>query len=400
MSKRLAIITSHPIQYNAPLFALLSSRKYITVKVFYTWGKAVLKNKFDPGFGKDIKWDIPLLEGYEHIFVNNTSTQQGSHHFRGIINPSLNREVEKWNPDAILIFGWAFVSHLKCIRYFHKKIPVLFRGDSTILRKQSGVKSFLRSNFLKWVYRHIDYALFTGIQNRLYFKKYGLQDRQLIYAPHAIDNRRFADLSGNFEKNSIIWRKKLSINPDELIILYAGKLEAIKSPGLIIELAKKIDSTEVRYIIVGNGPLESSLKEAVVGSKQFIFIDFQNQLNMPVVYRLCDLFILSSQSETWGLSINEAMVCGRGVLVRDTCGCAVDLVINDKNGYVFAASNLDDLVVKLKPLIKNKQLLKSMGDQSVKMIESFSFEHIAKSIESVLEQINKEEISSTLTTQK
>lgn len=62
--KRLAIITTHPIQYNAPLFKLLTQRNNITIKVFYTWGKSVLENKYDPGFKKNIEWDIPLLDGY------------------------------------------------------------------------------------------------------------------------------------------------------------------------------------------------------------------------------------------------------------------------------------------------------------------------------------------------
>ncbi len=87
--KRLAIITTHPIQYNAPLFKLLSKRNNISIKVFYTWGEAVLQKKYDPGFGKTIEWDIPLLEGYEYTFVENTAKKPGSHHFSGIDNPRL-----------------------------------------------------------------------------------------------------------------------------------------------------------------------------------------------------------------------------------------------------------------------------------------------------------------------
>ena len=71
--KRLAIVTTHPIQYNAPLFKLIQERGNIQIKVFYTWGKTALKNKFDPGFGKYISWDIPLLDGYEYSFEKNIS---------------------------------------------------------------------------------------------------------------------------------------------------------------------------------------------------------------------------------------------------------------------------------------------------------------------------------------
>ena len=188
---KLAIITTHPIQYYAPLFKMLHQRGLIKVKVFYTWSQSQQGAKFDPGFGKNIQWDIPLLEGYDYTFVNNIATKPGTHHFRGIINPTLNAEVEKWQPDALLIIGWSFQSHLKCMRYFHNKIPILFRGDSTLLAEHWGPRLIVRTLFLKWVYRYIDYALFVGTNNKRYFLRHGVKETQLTFAPHAVDNERF-----------------------------------------------------------------------------------------------------------------------------------------------------------------------------------------------------------------
>ena len=62
MKTKLAIITSHPIQYNAPMFALLAKSKIIEPKIYYTWSQSK-KSLFDVDFGKTIEWDIPLLEG-------------------------------------------------------------------------------------------------------------------------------------------------------------------------------------------------------------------------------------------------------------------------------------------------------------------------------------------------
>jgi glycosyltransferase involved in cell wall biosynthesis len=383
--KRLAIITSHPIQYNAPWFALLATGNKIVIKVFYTWGGNVLKDKYDPGFGKKVVWDIPLLEGYDYTFVKNISPDAGSHHFRGIINPTLNKEIEEWNADALLVFGWAFVSHLKCIRYFHKKIPILFRGDSTLLGEKTGIKKSLRRLFLRWVYKHINYALYVGIENKKYFQKYGLKNNQLVFAPHAIDNNRFNSDDVKFEKQASVWKNKLGILPNESIILYAGKLESIKDPYFIIGLSERLKSLPVKFLIVGNGPMEAFLKKGAQTNKQLIFLDFQNQLDMPVVYRLGDIFILPSKSETWGLSVNEAMACGRCVLVSEACGCAADLVSDGINGYIFSKDNIENLVKKIEGLINDRTLLKKMGTESVKKIKSFSFEHIVKPIESVLE---------------
>src|SRR6476469_929600 len=76
---RLAILTTHPVQYNAPWFKLLAGRGRVEVKVFYTWGRGGVEKKFDPAFGCEIQWDIPLLEGYSFEFLENTAKRPGSH---------------------------------------------------------------------------------------------------------------------------------------------------------------------------------------------------------------------------------------------------------------------------------------------------------------------------------
>jgi len=144
--KKLAIITTHPIQYYAPVFKLLHQRGNISIKVFYTWGETSI-HKHDPGFNKKIEWDVPLLDGYPYEWVKNASKDPGTHHFNGIINPDLTNQVKAWQPDAVLIYGWGFNSHLKAIRYFKNKLPVLFRGDSTLLDEKKGVKTLLRTLF-------------------------------------------------------------------------------------------------------------------------------------------------------------------------------------------------------------------------------------------------------------
>ena len=146
--KKLAIITTHPIQYYSPVFKLLHQRQQIEIKVFYTWGEGSM-NKFDPGFGKTVQWDLPLLDGYPYEWVTNTSKNPGSSSFNGIVNPGLIQQIKDYAPDAILIYGWAYASHLKVLRYFKNKVPIIFRGDSNLLREQSGFKALLKFVFLR-----------------------------------------------------------------------------------------------------------------------------------------------------------------------------------------------------------------------------------------------------------
>lgn len=377
--KKLAIITTHPVQYYAPVFQLLHQRQQLNIKVFYTWGEGVL-NKYDPGFKKNIEWDIPLLNGYPYEWVKNTSKDAGSHHFEGIVNPELIEQINAWHADAILVYGWGYHSHLKVLRYYKNKIPVFFRGDSTLLDEQNGLKALLKTVFLKWVYKHIDHAFYVGANNRAYFKKYGLKDVQLSFVPHAVDNNRFAEERKN---EVVLLKNQLGINDSECVVLFAGKLEEKKAPQLLFEAFVSLNRSDVHLLFVGNGPLEEQLKYMANGKPNVHFVDFQNQSRMPVMYQVCDLFCLPSggPNETWGLAVNEAMACARAVLLSDMVGCAADLVANGLNGEVFKAGNLKALTEKLQQLTKDKSLLLKYGKQSQHIIADWNFTNAAKAME-------------------
>jgi len=101
--KKLAIVTTHPIQYNAPFFRLLNERGKVYPKVFYTWPQAI--NGFDdPLFGREVKWDIPLLDGYAWEAVENISKNPSSKTWGGIDCPGLIRQIKDFAPDAILVY--------------------------------------------------------------------------------------------------------------------------------------------------------------------------------------------------------------------------------------------------------------------------------------------------------
>ncbi|MBE9665988.1 glycosyltransferase family 4 protein [Mucilaginibacter boryungensis] len=379
--KRLAIVTTHPIQYYAPVFKLLNHRGIISIKIFYTWGDSAI-NKHDPGFNRQIEWDIPLLDGYDYEWVKNTSAQPGSHHFNGIVNPELIQQINLYKADAVLVFGWAYHSHLKVLRYFKNKVPVYFRGDSTLLDQQTGIRSVLKSLFLKWVYRHIDHAFYVGTNNRAYFKKYGLGDEQLSFAPHAVDNDRFAI---NHDTEAAALRKSLNIPADAVLILFAGKLEDKKAPELLLNAFIRLNTPDTHLLFAGNGPLEIVLKQKAGSNPNIHFTDFKNQSQMPVLYQACDIFCLPSKGpdETWGLAVNEAMACSKAVIISDKCGCAIDLV-TENNGIIFKSENIDEITLGLKKMITNGNLLTEMGKTSGLKIKDWDFEHIAAAIETKL----------------
>jgi glycosyltransferase involved in cell wall biosynthesis len=381
--KKLAIIISHPIQYYAPVFKLLTERKQIEVKVFYTNGEASLEN-FDPGFGKKIKWDIPLLDGYEFEFLENTSPHPGPHHFKGIVNPDAIERINEYNPDSILVYGWSYSSHLKVLRFFNKKKQVVFRGDSHLLYPQQLWRKIARKIVLKWVYSKVNKALYVGVANKAYYLNFGLSEEQLYFAPHATDNERFSN-TGVDKANDI--RASFGIKGNEILILFAGKMEKKKQPVLLLEAFKKVQQENVHLLFVGSGIFEKELKERVMEEKiqRVHFTGFKNQTELPAYYHACDIFCLpSGPFETWGLSVNEAMATGKAVIVSNKVGCGPDLVKENVNGHIFIYNKAIDLLRVFKTICQSKARIMEMGKASFKIISQYTFLEQVKAIEHVI----------------
>jgi glycosyltransferase involved in cell wall biosynthesis len=385
--KKIAIVSSHPIQYNAPLFALLAKERKIDLKVFYTWGEDAIKEKFDPDFQQNIKWDIPLLEGYNYQFLNNSSKDPGSHHFKGIINADLNEEIEIWGADVVWVWGWSFDSHLKALRYFKGKKEVWFRGDSTLLDEPKGLSlmKMLRRVFLTWVYLKVDKAFYVGTNNKAYFIKHGLKEYQLVYAPHAIDKMRFTVPTIAESSNASEWREKLNLKVTDTIIMFAGKFEQKKNPNFLIKISKAIPSNTFKFLMVGNGKLIGKLKDETKSDSRFVYLDFQNQSKMPDLYRLANYFVLPSlgPGETWGLSINEALSSGTPVIASVFCGGAIDL-INSGNGMIFHPEydlpKVIKYITQVKPTPTNFSKKKSL-------LNGHSYDEIIQSVNKAIDEV-------------
>jgi glycosyltransferase involved in cell wall biosynthesis len=317
--------------------------------VFFTW-HAGQRPEFDRGFGKPVSWDIPLTTGYEYEAVPNISRDPGTHHFRGLQNPDLMPRLLAWKPDVVHLTGYPYASHLHVIRQCHAKgLPLLFRGDSHLLDREPLWKRVVKRVVLGSVFKMPAAFLYVGHANKAYYRRMGVSARKLYYCPHSIDVDRFSKEHERFEAGAKIWRQQLGITADKQVLLFAGKFERKKRPIELMERCLNLDLPDLVVIMAGDGELGSEVRRRAASSPDlFRVLPFQNQSHMPIVYRLGDAFTLpSAYGETWGLAVNEALACGRPVLVSDRVGCARDAVQEKINGEVFASDSWDHFRLKL-----------------------------------------------------
>jgi glycosyltransferase involved in cell wall biosynthesis len=377
VTTRLAIVSSHPIQYNAPAFRSLAAKPDMDVRVFYEWKGP--GTTIDPEFGRQVEWDIPLLDGYDFTFVPNVARDPGSHHFRGIDNPTIVERVRSWAPDSLLLYGWSFASHLRVLRAFHREVSLIFRGDSTLLDDQGFKRRLARRQVLRWVYRHVDVALYAGTRNRAYFRAHGLREDQLIWAPHAVDNDRFSDEADSKEAEARDWRTRLGISGEDTVFLFPAKLISRKDPAILlrafVDLRRSFPDRAAHLVFVGDGQFSAQMKAETVLRQDVHFLGFQNQTAMPVVYRIGDVIVLPSRfGETWGLAINEGMACGRPAIVSDRVGCGADLIRSGRTGLVFEHADSDSLQRAMAYFLEDRGRAAAMGTEARRVIKDWSIE--------------------------
>lgn len=351
--KKLAIVSTHPIQYNAPLFKQLAVRGVIAIKVFYTLPEAA--GEFtDKEFDRVIKWDLPLLEGYSYTFVDNAANNPSSKSFFGVNNPTLIEEIKTWGADAILVYGWNFISHIKVLNYFKGKLPIYFRGDSTLLDERPGIKKLIRRLLLRSVYRLVDKVLYVGASNKQYYLAHGLGEENLVLAPHTVDVVRFMQWSAEQEIQKQKLKQQLDLEEATHVFLFVGKFIEKKNPLMLVEAFKRAAfDNNVHLLLVGSGKLEEQLKNAAKGKETIHFLPFQNQTHIPLTYRLGNTLVLPSAGpgETWGLVVNEALACGLSVIVSDKVGCAPDMVASHVNCHMFRYNKPEQLAELLRQVV-------------------------------------------------
>lgn len=386
-NRRLAILTSHPIQYNAPLFRELAAQEDLTLRVFYCWEGTA--NAFDHEFNRAVTLDIPMLEGYDWEMVPNFARDPGTHHFGGLHNPEMNARIAGFAPDSLLVFGWAWRTNLSALRHFHGRVPILFRGDSTLdSTHHARWKSLLRKLLLTWVYRHVDLALSPGQENRRYLKTMGLPEGRIRHMPHAIDVQRFSATDPETKRRAAEMRSDLGISSTALVFLFAGKFVHRKQVHVLLSafqaLQERLPDEDMHLVLAGDGPDEPGLRAQASGLSSVHFAGFRNQSEMPETYRMADVYVLPSLRDTWGLGLNEALTAGCVAIASDRVGAAPDLLKDKPYGRIFTCGDARALCATMLELARNRADLRGLGRQAADESAAWSISSAAQAVTQVM----------------
>jgi len=403
---RLAYLVSHPIQYQAPLLRRIAREPEIDLTVLFGSDFSV-RGYQDEGFGVDVAWDTPLLEGYKSEFLRSWR-DTGTVSFNSPISRGLYRRLQELQPDALWVHGYASLNSLQGILAANALgIPVLLRAESWLGdRPRSPLKLALKSLLLRALGPAIDAVLPIGTLNAAYWQHYFPAVPQFPM-PYAVDNDWFAARAAAADPATL--RQQLNLDPGRPVILFASKLQPRKhadhlltafhsllnleapdrnttgagAPGLDSETWVRVsgDNHQLPYLLfVGDGQERTRLQQQATGlgiEPHIRFTGFRNQSELPAFFRLASVFVLPSQQEPWGLIVNEAMACGCPVIVSSDVGCHPDLIPANTAtppGIVYPVGNIPALTTALRRVLSTPETSAQMGAAAHARISTWSFE--------------------------
>ncbi|MCP9756930.1 glycosyltransferase [Lacihabitans sp. CCS-44] len=288
--------------------------------------------------------------------------------------------IRSYKPDVVNVTGWAgdLSLTLAIIFSFLLGKKVVISNESTSFDHQ---RSFLKEFLKKVLVKMSDGFIVFGKTSKDYLIELGAKPDQFIEQKGAVvDDKTIRKV---FEKaKEEIFLSEVIKTPQNFI--YVGRIIGVKNIPILVKAFQNIKSKIVEaedwgLIILGNGLLDEEIEKLIEVQNKHIYkfpaVDWQG---VPKYFSQSDCLVLPSNSEPWGLVVNEAMICGLGVIVSDSCGCKDDLV--QDNGYVFESGNQNSLENAMKSFVLDMHKLEIMKSKSLEIIKDFKVEEVAKRI--------------------
>jgi glycosyltransferase involved in cell wall biosynthesis len=315
------------------------------------------------GFGVSFEWDVDLLSGYQHQFLNNVSDKPGTGTFAGCDTPEIAEIIRtattdgRRSFDVFIVSGWQVKCYRQAVTACRAAgIPVVVRGDSQLRSPRSWFKRLAMEFTHRWLLKKFDGFLAVGRRNREYLDHFGARSDQIILVPHFVDNQWFAMQAAVARPRRMEMRKNWGVGEDVFVALFVGKFQAKKRPLDLIHALRLLQAQHqtncgphIMAVFVGSGALENKLRAYADDLQLNVhFAGFKNQSALPSYYTAADALVLPSDGgETWGLVVNEAMACGLPAVVSDAVGCGPDLIEEGLTGYVFPMGDILTLASSL-----------------------------------------------------
>jgi glycosyltransferase involved in cell wall biosynthesis len=346
----------------------------------------------DPGFGVEVTWDEPQLDGYPWVCPANRAWRPGVDRFWGLFNPGLWNVIQEGKFDAVYVSGYFYASAwIAILAAKWHGVPIIFTTDGHNLRTWS-TQSRWKQRLKKFIVRRI-YSLggivLAGSSGTIeYLKSLGLPPDRILLSRNVVDNNWWTERASKANREAV--RESWGIPASAPVALFCAKLQPWKSPQDVLEAFASASIDNSFLVYAGDGPLRAALEQRAIElgvADRVRFLGFVNQSQLPSVYSAADLFVLPSEYEPFGLVVNEAMLCGCPVAVSDRVGAKYDLVREGETGYIFPAGSVDVLAAVFRDFLPDPERRRRMGEAAGNRMKTWSPREYVNAISEAVDRV-------------
>lgn len=373
---RLLLVATHAVQYASPVFREMAGNPRLEIEVAYCSLQGA-EVGVDKDFGVEVKWDVPLLDGYPWTQLPNRARRPSLDHFFGLVNTSLWRKIRKGRYDAVVMYtGYRFASFwiaLAGAKFSGTKIMFGTDASSIAPREGSRLKSWFKPRILSFVFHRADTTFGASVAGKEYLKSLGIPSEKIGIVPLVVDNNWWLARSNAVDRSAV--RASWSVPMNAPVVMFCAKLQPWKCPLDLLRAFATAGVPDSHLVYAGDGPLANELAQESTHlgiSDRVHFLGFQNQSQLPAVYAAADLFVLPSKYDPCPAVVCEAMLCGLPVILSDEILGRRDQIDEGETGYIFPCGNVDALAEILRRSLADPAKLAAMGKAARRKMDLFS----------------------------
>lgn len=373
MTYRLIIVVSHPIQHFVPFYRALAAHPSINLTVIYC-SRIGLEPYFDKAMNTTIAWKMDLLGGYDHVFLPEAESIKFTGP-REVNNPSVAKELSRLAPDAVLIYGYTFLTSLRALWWCRRsKTPALMISDSELKTVRSNWVAFAKRLVLPVLLKQFQAFLTVGDCNEDYYAHYGVPRDRLFRSPFTIDEQSYRATRANRAALRESQRRELGISDTDIVCLTVGKLSRRKRPHDVVTAARQLAGQEqaIRFVLAGNGEMMEELSAVVTAEGLPVhLVGFVNVDALPSYYAAADLILHPSSRDPHPLVMSEAACIGLPLVISDRVGAAgpTDIARPGENAVVFPVGDSAAIAQAIETLCGAPEQLARMASRSIEIFD-------------------------------
>lgn len=355
MKKKVVIITNIPSPYRVDFFYYLQEnvKKYD----FYVI--------YSSPFNKTRKWhvDEEKIQNSVYLKSKRIKIKKRYDELDYIIPYGVGKALKELNPDLVVAMEYNPTVLLAMHWCRKNKVPYISWTDGTLYAERNLKKPHMWAR--KYIIKRADAFIGSSTASKETQIAYGAAPEKCFVSYLTVDIDKYLTVKGSYGSRKLV---------------YVGSLILRKGLDLLINaLAKTPD--DIRLVIVGTGREQEELERQAAQLGIADRIEYRGFLEGKALrdcYEECDVFVLPTREDCYGLVILEAMCASLPVISSKYADGAADLISQGVNGEIVDPENADEFAAVIAQILENEEKLAKMGQASYELAHNYAFEQVSK----------------------